>query len=197
MGWFKVDDHYFTNPKVWEAGEDAALLNLQGIAYCSANQTDGRIPHGIAPRLTEKPNVLELIECLIDAGLWKKTTKNYIIHDYLEHQSSRAQIRAKREKAAKRQSDFRTRNGVTSRARNGNVRAPDTDVDTDTDVDGDREAERPTTGFKDSSITASSTAVVAREGLDPQIRDQALEALAAKLADDGEQSHKNQSSKAA
>lgn len=152
MGWFKVDDHYFTNPKVWEAGEDAALLNLQGMAYCSANQTDGRIPHGIAPRLTEKSNVMELIERLVDAGIWKKTTKNYIIHDYLEHQSSRAQIRAKQKGARDRKRKSRERHGVTDTDGHANVLAPDTETDVDTDIEREKEI---STGASFSHVSTS------------------------------------------
>ena len=181
MGWFKVDDNYFTHPKVWEAGEEAALLNLQGIAYCSANQTDGRIPHGIIARLTENPNVSELIERLLDAGLWRKTTKHYVIHDYLEHQSSRAQIRSRREDATKRKQRSRQRHGVTDAEVTPNVTvgvtAPDVDVDVDTDVDGDVEAERITPGLEDLTTAYPSMQLVARER-----RDQEFEPIGSILA---------------
>lgn len=181
MGWFKVDDHYFTHPKVWEAGEQAALLNLQGMAYCSANQTDGRIPKGIVPRLTENPEVSELVSRLLEAGLWRENAKHYVIHDYLEHQSSRAQIRAKREGAANRKRKSRAGRGVTGADSHtgqvASVTAPD--VDTETDVDGDVEADRPTTGFKDSPIEAS-----ALQALETQSPD-GFEAIVASIGNGG------------
>lgn len=148
MGWFKVDDHYFTHPKVWEAGEAAALLNLQGMAYCSANQTDGKIPKGIVARLTENPEVSELVSRLLDAGLWRESGKHYVIHDYLKHQSSRAQIRAKQASNRDRKRKSRERHAVTGGGSHTNVQAPETDVDTDTDVDV--EADRITPGFESS-----------------------------------------------
>lgn len=138
MGWFKVDDNYFDNLKVEIAGDDAAHLNLRGIAYCSRNQTDGKIPFTAVPKLwVGRIDIDELVESLLDAGLWKKLTKFYVIHDYLEHQSSRAQIRAKTESAANRKRKSRAGHTVTGRDGHTNVRAPEAEAEADTQSEAD------------------------------------------------------------
>lgn len=164
MGWFKVDDNYFQHPKVWEVGEAGALLNLQGIAYCSANQTDGRIPKTIVRKLTDNPDYEEVIECLIEARLWRESGKHYVIHDYLEHQSSRAQIRAKQKGNRDRKRKSRARHTVTPDDGHSNVRAPEaeTDADTDTDV----EADQLSTGLEDSSLKAITPQAVETQSPD-------------------------------
>ena len=162
MGWFKVDDNYFTNIKVIEAGEEAADLNLRGMAYCSANQTDGKIPHAAVDLLTRKRDVSHLIDALLDVGLWKKTAKFYVIHDYLEHQSSRAQIRAKTEGAAKRKRTSRARHAVTDAAGHTNVRAPEAEAEPQADTD----TERITPGLETSSSLQLLQPVVAREEIE-------------------------------
>lgn len=165
MGWFKVDDTYYEHFKVLEAGATAADLNLRGMAYCSRNQTDGKIPFVAVDLLAPGRDVTEDIEALVEAGLWKKRTKFYEIHDYLEHQSSRAQIRAKREGSKKRMQKSRDRsrdvapqqernNDATLRDGCTDVRAPETDTELDTDVEAD--ADLVTPGLEDSSIKASA-----------------------------------------
>lgn len=155
MGWFKVDDHYFEHYKVLEAGPTAADLNLRGIAYCSRNQSDGKIPKAAVQLLNPGRDVADDITRLLDAGLWRETQKFFVIHDYLEHQSSRAQIRDKQKSARDRKRKSRTGHTVTHAAGHTNVSAPDVDAEADVDTDIDTEADRPITRFKDSSLTAS------------------------------------------
>jgi hypothetical protein len=44
MPWVKLDDRFFTNPKVIGAGRDARDLYLAGLCYCAAELTDGFVP---------------------------------------------------------------------------------------------------------------------------------------------------------
>jgi hypothetical protein len=62
----------------------------------------------------------QVIDRLVGAGLWDEVEDGYLIHDYLEHQSSRDEILEARLHNAKRQSVYRDRkrNAVTTHVSN-------------------------------------------------------------------------------
>lgn len=44
MTWIKLDDGFFTNPKVLGLGQAAKLYHLAALTYCARELTDGVIP---------------------------------------------------------------------------------------------------------------------------------------------------------
>jgi hypothetical protein len=132
--WIKLHDNFWENPKVINAGEDAALLYVQGLSYCSRNLTDGAILTGALRYLTARKDARTLARILVREGLWTETPTGWLVHDYLKHQRSRAQIEAEREKARIRAAasrGVRANSGRTSSERSQTVRKPETDTETD------------------------------------------------------------------
>jgi hypothetical protein len=103
-GYFKVTNNLPDHPKVVEAGGDAGWLHVCAMAYCSGNFTDGMVPIKLVPRLSDRENPKQLASKLLDVGLWHASgheckrcaqpdDKHYIIHDYLDHQTSAERAR--------------------------------------------------------------------------------------------------------
>lgn len=135
--WFKVHDNFFRNPKVLIAGEDAALLYLQGLAYCSDSLTDGLIPSAALGTLTQRRGAKGLAQKLVDAGLWIETESGWEVHDYCSEQQTRAQVEAKREAARERQRRSRSVTAPSrrdSRVSHAEVTTREVEADTDTDT---------------------------------------------------------------
>jgi hypothetical protein len=138
--WIKLHDNFWENPKVLAAGEDAALLYIQGLSYCSRNLTDGSIPTPALRNLTAKRDAKTLVRVLVREGLWSETATGWQVHDYLKVQRSREQVEAEREKARERQrkarvtASSRRDSGRTSGEVTPAVRVPDTETDTETET---------------------------------------------------------------
>jgi len=64
----------------------------------------------------------ELVDLLIDVGLWEETDGGYLIHDYLDYNPSKAEVLAERQANAKRQKEFQERR----RKANGQFGSQDT-----------------------------------------------------------------------
>jgi hypothetical protein len=110
MTWVKLDDQFPSHPKMVLAGGDAAWLHVCALCYCGQHLTDGRFPKAIVGRLSDRKKPLELATRLVEVGAWDDLGDEYEIHDYLEHNPSRAQVleeRAKRSAAGKRGAEKR------------------------------------------------------------------------------------------
>lgn len=119
MPYLLIEDGFADNSKITGLSMNAYRLHVTALVMCAKNMTDGSISK-IGLRWTSdhaqiarpKRYVTELIQ----AGLWVANGDGWKIHDYLEHNPSRAEIEAKRKaaKLRKRRHDAR-RNGVTER----------------------------------------------------------------------------------
>ncbi|MFE0088804.1 hypothetical protein [Streptomyces sp. NPDC059016] len=112
----KVHDGLPDHPKIIEAGGEAGWLYICGLAYASRQLTDGVIPKRLIRRLTDGSNPEASASALVRVGLWHEGEHDcpncpaagpdaYVIHDYLEHQRSAAEVadlRAKRSAAGQR-----------------------------------------------------------------------------------------------
>lgn len=138
--WIKLHNNFFRNPKVLAAGEDAALLYIQGLVYCSDSLTDGSIPTAALRTLTSKKDARTLARVLVREGLWIETASGWQVHDYLKVQRSREQVEASREAARERQRKSRSVTPTSQRESqrdiertSGDVTEPDTETDVDTE----------------------------------------------------------------
>lgn len=109
MAWVKLDDQFPDHPKVVAAGGDAAWLYVAGLCYCQAKLTDGHIPSGVVPRLSDRKFPTKLADKLVAVGLWTKDAKGYIVHDYKEYNIPAKEIREKRELARLKIAEWRKR----------------------------------------------------------------------------------------
>lgn len=110
-GFLKLTTDFTEHPKLVEAGGDAGWLHVCALAYCSRNLTDGMIPINLVPRLSDRENPKQLASTLLDVCLWhaaghdckrcpQPDDRHYVIHDYLEHQTSAAKAKEISEKRA-------------------------------------------------------------------------------------------------
>jgi hypothetical protein len=110
MAWFALDDGFDTHPKVRKAGNAAVGLFVRLGVHATRHLTEGHLDGDIVRSYGTEPNVRKLIAVgmLHGAGhacprCQQPADGDFVIHDYLDYNKSRAQIEAAREAARKRQ----------------------------------------------------------------------------------------------
>lgn len=107
----RIHDGLPDHPKIAEVGGMAAWLYVSSLCYSSRLLTDGIVPARMVARLTDLPDVEALASRLLEANLWHRAQHDckdcpqglgdvYVIHDYLDHQRSAAEVRELSEKRA-------------------------------------------------------------------------------------------------
>ena len=86
MPWFPVDDSFYSHPKVLATSLAARGLWVTAGSWSSAHLTDGAVPDHVLASLGGTP---ELAAELVAAGMWKRTRRGYVFHDWLEWGSKR------------------------------------------------------------------------------------------------------------
>lgn len=110
MGWVKLDDGFHLNPKITGLSDRAFRVYVEMLAWSSCNLTDGVLPARIVrdiratdARTLRRERVHPRAE-LARAGLWEEQADgSYLIHDYLEYNPSREQVKERRQAAKERQ----------------------------------------------------------------------------------------------
>ncbi|MGW2721366.1 mucin-2 [Streptomyces sp. NPDC001492] len=108
MPWFKVDDTAHAHPKMRRAGKSAIGLWVMCGSYAAAYLTDGVVPAETAAEGTQTQ-----IAKLLKAGLWHEhghgcsrcaqpMPGDFVMHDYLRYNPSRARVLAEREREAEK-----------------------------------------------------------------------------------------------
>jgi hypothetical protein len=116
MSWIKLDDQFFTHPKIVDLSKDAKLLYVAALTYCGAHLTDGGLTRGalrvVAATVDVPP---ETAEVLLVAGLWQATGDGVQINNYLQYQPSRESALALKEARASagRRGGYRSAAGRT------------------------------------------------------------------------------------
>jgi hypothetical protein len=110
MPWFALDDGFDTHPKVRKAGNAAVGLFVRLGVHATRHLTEGHLDGDIVHSYGTGPNIRKLVTVgmLHEAGhacprCEQPAAGDFVIHDYLEYNKSRAQIEAARENARKRQ----------------------------------------------------------------------------------------------
>lgn len=101
MSWAKLDDKFWSNPKVEAAGNEAAGAYARMLSYCGDHLTDGKLTGGAA-RFIAKPKT---IDKLAELGFITARGDGWEIESYLRYNRSRAQVLAKREADKRRKAD--------------------------------------------------------------------------------------------
>ncbi|MFD5873741.1 mucin-2 [Streptomyces sp. NPDC060322] len=110
MTWFKVDDTAHTNPKLLKAGNAALGLWVRAGAYAAQHLTEGVIPGVVAQLYGTAPQCRKLVA----SGLWhahghscdrcqQPPAGDYVMHDFLTYNPTRARVEDDRAAAAERQ----------------------------------------------------------------------------------------------
>jgi len=103
--YISIEVNFFDHPKTIKAGERLAMRHLKAVAWCHKHQTDGLIPLDVGGTIVNSAGAAKLVA----VGLWDEHKDGWAIHDYLEHQESRATLEAAAE-----------RGRIGAKARHGN-----------------------------------------------------------------------------
>lgn len=95
MSWAKLDDSFHSHPKVrsaWYQCPASIGLHAMAITYAAAHETDGVIPTWFVAGAFERPDDLEAaVGTLTELGMWERRTDDFVIHDFLDYHSSKAE----------------------------------------------------------------------------------------------------------
>lgn len=99
MPWFKIDDAFHGHPKVMELSPAAVGVWTLSGTWCANYLTDGEIKRGVVLRLGGTD---EMIQELVNAGLWIERNGAYHFKDWEDYQPMKADVEAEREAARER-----------------------------------------------------------------------------------------------
>lgn len=98
------------HPKLLAAGAEAAWLWVAAIDYCRDQLTDGFLPeHAVHTLGLFRSQPTKLAFRLVEVGLLEACEGGWKVHDYLDHNDSRNDVKAKKKENAERQRAFRSR----------------------------------------------------------------------------------------
>lgn len=120
MTWFKIDDSFWSHPKVLLCSDAAIALWSRAGSFSCQKLTDGFIHRAYLPslRATEKAAAE-----LVAAGLWDAVEDGWRFHDWGDYNDTGEQVRARREAAKERMRKVRANKTRTSGARSQYVGA--------------------------------------------------------------------------
>lgn len=99
MTWFRIDDGFWSHPKVVELPDGAVALWVRGGSWSSQHLTDGHIP---ARALTMLGGRRRDADALVKAGLWIVDVDGWRYHDWATYQPTRDQVQERRAATAER-----------------------------------------------------------------------------------------------
>ena len=94
--WFKVDDQFWSHPKVVELSADAVALWVRAGSYAAQHLTDGVVTYGIVRMLgADRDAATELT----NAFLWdQKDGRTWVFHDWEDYQPDAIASKERRQK---------------------------------------------------------------------------------------------------
>lgn len=100
MTWARLDDSFYTHPKIRKAWRCRASIGLHvfAIAHAADHSLDGHVAtEFVEDQLPDEVEREEAVKALLDAGLWERNGNGFIVHDFLAYNPSRADLTARRE----------------------------------------------------------------------------------------------------
>lgn len=109
MTWFKVDDGYWSHPKVLLTSLEACGMWVRAGSWSSQHLTDGYVPIPILERImpVRPAKTAAIAEELEHIGLWVRRGDDWLFHDWEAIQVTRAEVEAEREATRERQRAWR------------------------------------------------------------------------------------------
>lgn len=104
MPWARLDDNFFSHPKVRQAWRCRPALGLwaMSLSYAMRHGTEGHVPaEFVEDQLPDSGERGAVAAALVSAGLWSENGKGWIIHDFHDFNPSGDDIEAR--KAADRE----------------------------------------------------------------------------------------------
>lgn len=126
----RLHDGLPDHPKIIAVGGEAAWMYTSALCYCSRHLTDGYIPRRLWARLTDSSNPEANASALVRSGLLHEEVHScttcppglpdqYLLHDYLDHQRSAAEVQELRDKRSLAGQMGGKRSGESRRASSG------------------------------------------------------------------------------
>jgi hypothetical protein len=138
MAYLCLDDGFAEHPKIASLPPAAFQAHVTALCFCARSLSDGFVPAKVAQGLSSN----RTRRCLVQAGVWERIegTRDYMIHDYLDHNPSREQVLRKRLKSRERLKRWREKHGNSgSNAVSDAVRTPNpTPTPTPSLLEGER-----------------------------------------------------------
>lgn len=124
MVWVRLDDSFCEHPKVKLLSPAAFRLHVEALCYCGRTLSEGFVPKPFVEGREAPAAELSRTPTGYEHGLWEEKADGWVIHDFLEYNPSRAQVKHGRKVTSKRVKRWRNakRNAVT----NADVTAPRT-----------------------------------------------------------------------
>lgn len=116
MPWVRLEDSFADHPKIERVGPLASWLHVAALCYCARHLTDGRLPKVKASRLADVASPETHVDALLRVGLWHEDGDDYVIHDYLDYQPSRADVETERSAARDRMAKHRAKADVGAKS---------------------------------------------------------------------------------
>lgn len=112
MTWFRIDDKFWSHPKVLHLSSLSVGVWARIGSYCSDQLTDGQVEdrtvHSICPE--SRAVIDRAIAELVAAGLWEVAgPETWTYHDWVDQQPTREEVKASRAASAERQRRHRER----------------------------------------------------------------------------------------
>jgi DnaD/phage-associated family protein len=93
MAWTRIDDKFYENSKILDAGPLGAHLYIAGLIHCNVKRTDGFIADcfisGIGGDAFDSKRFAKK---LVENKLWDRVEGGYQVHDFLQFNKSKEEI---------------------------------------------------------------------------------------------------------
>lgn len=93
MTWFKVDDGFWSHPKVCGLSADAVALWVRAGSYAAQHLTDGFVARHALPMLR---GLDAHADELVAAALWRPVGDGWVFHDWHQYQPMRVEVEGRR-----------------------------------------------------------------------------------------------------
>lgn len=118
--WIRWDIGYFRNSKARALGKDGRALHLASACWSADNLTDGFIPtHMLGVLCADAEVKPRTAVVMVAAGAWVPVEGGWRLHDFLDHNKSKAEVEAERSRWAKQKSGQRRMSTADSRLESG------------------------------------------------------------------------------
>jgi len=118
MTWVRLDDSFYSHPKIFWLSPLAFRLWVAGIAHCARYTTDGFIERAIVPLLGGGRTSKKALEQLLTPHgefppLWRYDERRlgYVVHGYLDWNLSCAEVERNKAEAKRRKTEWARRQG--------------------------------------------------------------------------------------
>lgn len=146
MTWFKVDDSFYSHPKVIASELDAIGLWVIAGAWCGAKLTNGFVPDRAARWLAQDEG--QTAAKLVAAGLWKRTKGGYEFHDWASYNPTRTGVDKVRTRWREQKRSQRERNSEKLSGKSETSSSSDAVSTVDTGVDSTTDSTRSQRGVQ-------------------------------------------------